>query len=326
MPNIEEHCSHTKMRYGVTGESVHRWIDEPVRLVGPTHREYRHVLNQEIPAFLVEEYGRDLARNIMLDHLTLDKESTIAKINNKRRNTLRKPKQTTIHEEELRRALEEKDKEIVNLKNGFKYKIDKMAQDYIDQLSRDRPDPLREARMFQDYLDAGLTQEQIVEKLGLSSRSYLTDRIMLLKLSPLVQDILTNLHGMLEARIREKVINKTEEELQTIMEKTFDQSKLDLAHLRPISTLPENDQALLVSALIDTFAEGGTVSKRQVEAMVRDVKQRNEKLNSFNAAWLSAITKKCPECSSPPLLGSWDEEHHTFSDNKGHQWRYDLIS
>lgn len=72
MPNNEEHCRHTLSLYGVRGEDVHRWMDEPSQLYGSSHRWVRHDKYQEVPESFIEIYGEDLARNIMLDHILAD--------------------------------------------------------------------------------------------------------------------------------------------------------------------------------------------------------------------------------------------------------------
>ena len=198
---------------------------------------------------------------------------------------------------------------------------------YRQQATRGGFDPLREARMFQHYLDDGLTQEQVVKKLGLSSVGYLNDRLALLGLSPLVQEILANLKGMLASRIKERATNETQEEIQELTDEIFARAKITLRQLRPIATLPHPDQGLFVSSMLDTFIDGGTVTKRQVEAMVKDVRERNEALEGFNAAWKAAVTKNCPSCGRPPLLGNWDparRDAKIFTCVLGHMWRLDL--
>jgi len=62
------------MRYGVTGDIIHTWMDEPVKIYGWSHRKYRHDCKMKIPMFLVRQYGEDLARNVVIDHLLADKE------------------------------------------------------------------------------------------------------------------------------------------------------------------------------------------------------------------------------------------------------------
>jgi len=37
MPNHEEHCLHSLKRYGVRGDDVHTWMDEPSFTMGPSH-------------------------------------------------------------------------------------------------------------------------------------------------------------------------------------------------------------------------------------------------------------------------------------------------
>lgn len=87
MPSREEHCQHTVERYGVTGEDIHEWMDEPSLILGPQHRNERHDPKQEIPPIFITKYGEELARNIILDHIFLDVKSVKGKavIHTKRR-------------------------------------------------------------------------------------------------------------------------------------------------------------------------------------------------------------------------------------------------
>jgi len=72
MPSYDEHCKQSFERYGITGEEIHEWMDEPCKIYGSAHRKVRHDPNQQLPAFLIHRYGADLARNIMIDHVLLD--------------------------------------------------------------------------------------------------------------------------------------------------------------------------------------------------------------------------------------------------------------
>lgn len=79
MPSREEHCQHTLERYGVMGEDIHEWMDEPSLILGPEHRNERHDPKQEIPPIFITKYGEELARNIILDHIFLDVKSVKGK-------------------------------------------------------------------------------------------------------------------------------------------------------------------------------------------------------------------------------------------------------
>ena len=68
----EGHCVRSHEKYGVRGDEIHFWMDEPSSISGFAHRIYRHRLNQVIPKFLIEKYGRDLCRYIMVDHIIAD--------------------------------------------------------------------------------------------------------------------------------------------------------------------------------------------------------------------------------------------------------------
>jgi len=74
MPDHEEHCLHSEKRYGVRGDDIHRWIDEPSQVAGGSHRDYRHDLDSLHTAIQMfgDEYGTEMVENIFLDHLRLD--------------------------------------------------------------------------------------------------------------------------------------------------------------------------------------------------------------------------------------------------------------
>jgi len=76
MPNHEEHCLHSEKRYGVRGDDIHAWIDEPSQVAGGTHRDYRHNLSSLQTAIQIfgRLYGAEMVENIFLDHLKADSE------------------------------------------------------------------------------------------------------------------------------------------------------------------------------------------------------------------------------------------------------------
>jgi len=88
MPGVTEHSRITKKRYGVSGENVHRWMDEPQKLFGSNHRTVRHGIEQEIPSIFVDEYGEELARNIMIDHILLDNDPNSIRKHNKKKTSI----------------------------------------------------------------------------------------------------------------------------------------------------------------------------------------------------------------------------------------------
>jgi len=76
MPQHEEHCLHSEKRYGVRGDDIHRWMDEPSQVSGGSHRDYRHDLNSLPIAIQVfgKTYGAEMVESIFLDHLKADSE------------------------------------------------------------------------------------------------------------------------------------------------------------------------------------------------------------------------------------------------------------
>jgi len=201
--------------------------------------------------------------------------------------------------------------------------LDSLAQNYRHQANRGEQDPLIEAEMFQHYLDQKLTQEEVVEELGLRNRYYLTDRIALMKLSEEVRETVADLPKVIEYRVRQRMYGEPEEEIRVYNTEIVGRPTISLYQLRAISTLSEADQMHVINAMLDTFIEGGTVTTRQVADRVKLIKENSERLHRFSEAWKNAKIRTCPTCNTPPLSTNWDEEHHTFTCAKGHQWRYD---
>lgn len=79
MPNHEEHCQHSMKRYGVRGDDIHTYLDEPCTVAGQGHREFRHDTKtiKLVGELFGPKYGRELAENIALDHITADHEEEI---------------------------------------------------------------------------------------------------------------------------------------------------------------------------------------------------------------------------------------------------------
>jgi hypothetical protein len=78
MPSHEEHCSHSQKRYGVRGDEIHTWMDEPSSVAGASHRDYRHNLTSLPTAIQMFQnlFGADMVENIFLDHLKADSEES----------------------------------------------------------------------------------------------------------------------------------------------------------------------------------------------------------------------------------------------------------
>lgn len=81
MPNHEEHCQHSLKRVGIRGDEIHTWIDEPSKIAGSSHRQFRHGLEAIDTAIQVfgSQYGVEKVREIFLDHLMADSEDNSEK-------------------------------------------------------------------------------------------------------------------------------------------------------------------------------------------------------------------------------------------------------
>ena len=76
MPSHEEHCLHSLNRYGIRGDDIHSWMDEPSQVSGAAHRQFRHDLKSLPVAIKLfgKKYGDEMVENIFLDHLKADSE------------------------------------------------------------------------------------------------------------------------------------------------------------------------------------------------------------------------------------------------------------
>jgi hypothetical protein len=74
MPNLYEHCKKTFAKYGVEGQDIHGWIDDPSRTYVAAHRQFRHDTEtiRLVGELFGNKYGKSLAENITLDHIMLD--------------------------------------------------------------------------------------------------------------------------------------------------------------------------------------------------------------------------------------------------------------
>jgi len=71
MPSLEEHCQRTLKKYGVEGREIHEWLDDPARIFGVGHRQFRHDAEtiRLVGEIFGEKYGKSLVENIALDHI-----------------------------------------------------------------------------------------------------------------------------------------------------------------------------------------------------------------------------------------------------------------
>jgi len=84
MPNLGEHCKHSKERYGYEGREIHQWLDEPSRVYGGSHRGFRH--DEETVILAGNRFGKNygegvlgnsIAQQIALDHIILDQQEAL---------------------------------------------------------------------------------------------------------------------------------------------------------------------------------------------------------------------------------------------------------
>ena len=84
MPNLKLHCKFSKKRTGDNYEDLHKWMDEPQKVLGIDHRRVRHDLSY-IPN-VKEKFG-DEAVSEFLMHISADYKSSARKWGLKKVNT-----------------------------------------------------------------------------------------------------------------------------------------------------------------------------------------------------------------------------------------------
>jgi hypothetical protein len=102
MPNHEEHCLHSEKRYGVRGDDIHRWIDEPSQISGGSHRNYRHNLNalQTAIQLFGKSYGAEMVEDIFIDHLKADSEEKRKQKEELEADDINNPNRWTVEEDD----------------------------------------------------------------------------------------------------------------------------------------------------------------------------------------------------------------------------------
>jgi len=100
MPELRLHSFYSYLKLGISARDVHKWIDESWHTYPSLeHREYRHNIDSALKEIekdrhdLIEKYGIDLIKEIILNHIKLDNETTeqrlIGKMYNKQRQKTR---------------------------------------------------------------------------------------------------------------------------------------------------------------------------------------------------------------------------------------------
>lgn len=81
MPDLEEHCRRTRLRYHKEGRDIHKWLDEPSQHYASRHRQFRHDTEtvKAVGQLFGSKYGRAVAENIALDHIMADHQEEIKK-------------------------------------------------------------------------------------------------------------------------------------------------------------------------------------------------------------------------------------------------------
>ena len=73
MPSNEIHCAQSRKKYGKSFSDLHKWMDEPSKILGSNHRIIRHDI-KKTPKEARELFG-PLADQACIDHIMLDLES-----------------------------------------------------------------------------------------------------------------------------------------------------------------------------------------------------------------------------------------------------------
>ncbi len=158
MPSLEEHCKHTLKRFKVEGRDIHKWLDEPSRVYGGIHREFRH--DEEtiiiIGKLFGDLYGVDIAQAIALDHIIADHEEAIKKRNERTTEQLVEIKNYKVEKTKYKKKKQELTRLIKGTINLPEIKTSSM-RDYLETVCSDQSSALRNLaeislRHWQKYL------------------------------------------------------------------------------------------------------------------------------------------------------------------------------
>lgn len=83
MPCHEEHCQDSLKKYGYRADDIHTWMDQPSKKWQGSHRQFRHDTETVKLAgdIFGKKYGRELAKNIALDHIMADHKEGLNQTN-----------------------------------------------------------------------------------------------------------------------------------------------------------------------------------------------------------------------------------------------------
>lgn len=191
------------------------------------------------------------------------------------------------------------------------------AMNYRRNKERGNMDPLKEAALFKSELGQRLNQDAIAKKYNIS-RSYVANRLQLLKLDEQVVEIYRKPKEVFKAKILEKheeevaSYEKTKDEdgmqwrnePEELEEKDFVPSgTLSVSHLEAIGSLPAKAQREIAVEVLDRDLT--------VNATERLASQKNKEIaraQRFKQALAQAKRKKCPSCGANPEDFSYNNE------------------
>lgn len=181
-------------------------------------------------------------------------------------------------------------------------------------------DPFKEAALFNEEVEGGLTEEEVADRYGVS-RSYVAGRRMLLKSSSKVKGLYYEPENTLKKDARPKIrssieqhakqwdLDKTEEEIKQETEEQLEEivphGTLTAGHLKAIAGLPQQYQDDIAESIVHS-----DLTVRDAEEKAKQAKEKIEKQERFQKALKKARQKTCPSCGAEADGFSWNE--HRF--------------
>lgn len=180
MPNLEEHCKHCLDLFGVEGREIHKYIDQPSKYYGGSHRVLRHDKDTAIAIgkMFGKNYGEGvegqiIAQGIFFAHVFLDADASKKKGKEMHSFTPEQIEEIEEQEPEYEQEIKRVQKQIKELAQLPPLSIREMRE-YIEvNLGRKKPE-LRllaevSLRHWQKYLSSRDSPNRIISEVDITS-------------------------------------------------------------------------------------------------------------------------------------------------------------
>lgn len=204
---------------------------------------------------------------------------------------------------------------------------------YKKNRQRGNMHPFKEAKLFDEEVKAGVTEQDVANRYGVT-RSYVAGRRSLLKVSGEVVELFERpekkLKERIEKQIREDIeenrqqpeyVEVSDEEVEAHVEKevaeVVPRGTLSPGHLKALAALPKKEQVKIAEEVVST-----DLNVRSTEDRVKRVREKLDLDKRFQKALKKARQPTCPHCGSPPARFHYSGEDRFYCAQCYNPWDY----